>query len=59
MPIKKVTVQSCLAAAKAGLADRLAQELKCPKEYGQPTIYEQEYATKKVRGDGDLGRLGR
>lgn len=49
MPIRKVPVQSGLAAAKAGLAERLAEELKSAKDYGQPTIYEQEYATKKVR----------
>jgi hypothetical protein len=49
MPIRKVTVQSGLVASKVGLAERLAEELKSAKDYGQPTIFEQEYATKKVR----------
>lgn len=49
MPIRKVTVQSALATAKTGLAELLAAELKANQDSGQPTVYEQEYPTKKVR----------
>jgi hypothetical protein len=49
MPRKKIGVQSALATAKDGLAQKLAEELKANREFGQPTVYEQEYSTKKVR----------
>jgi hypothetical protein len=49
MPIRKMGVQSALATAKAGLVGKLAEELKENREFGQPTVYEQEYSTKKAR----------
>jgi hypothetical protein len=49
MPIRKIGVQSALATARAGLAEKLAAELKTNQDFGQPTVYEQEYSTKKVR----------
>src|SRR5439155_19206863 len=32
-----------------GLAEKLAAELKSGREFGQPTVYEQEYTTGKLR----------
>src|SRR5258707_10386905 len=49
MPRKKIGVQSALTTTNTGLAEKLAQELKSNRDYGQPLIYEQEYATKKNR----------
>ena len=49
MPRKKIGVQSALTTAKGGLAEKLAEELRTNREFGQPTVYEQEYSTKKVR----------
>jgi hypothetical protein len=49
MPRKRIGVQSALTATNNGLAKRLAEELKSSRDYGQPLVYEQEYATKKTR----------
>jgi hypothetical protein len=49
MPRRKIGVQSALTATNTGLAEKLAQELKSNRDYGQPLVYEQEYATKKAR----------
>jgi hypothetical protein len=49
MPRKRIEVQPALTTSKAGLADKLAAELKSGKDYGQPLVYEQEYSTKKSR----------
>ena len=49
MPRKKIEVRSATTSAGAGLAGRLAEELKSGRACGQPVIYEQEYATKKSR----------
>ncbi len=49
MPRKRIGVQSVLTEASGGLVEKLAAELKSPKDYGQPLIYEEEYATKKIR----------
>lgn len=49
MPRKRIEVQSALTAAKVGLAEKLATELKNERDYGQPLVYEQEYSTKKSR----------
>lgn len=49
MPRKRIGVQSALTATSNGLAERLAEELKSNRDYGQPLVYEQEYATKKTR----------
>jgi hypothetical protein len=49
MPRKTIAVQTTLTATKAGLAEKLAAELKSAKDFGQPLVYEQEYSTKKVR----------
>ena len=38
-----------MTSAAAGLAGKLAEELKSGREYGQPVVYEQEYPTKKSR----------
>jgi hypothetical protein len=48
MPRKKIGVQMAPAGAKGKLAEKLAQELKAGRDYGQPTIYEQEYRTGKL-----------
>jgi hypothetical protein len=50
MPRRKIGVQSALPAAKARLADALAAELRDgSRQFGQPMIYEQDYASGKVR----------
>ncbi len=50
MPRKRIGVQTALATAKSsGLAEKLAQELKAVREYGQPLVYEIEYTTGKIR----------
>src|SRR3954469_5132674 len=49
MPRKRIGVQAALTRAQGGLADKLAAELKGGREFGQPTVYEQEYATGKLR----------
>ncbi len=49
MPRMKIGVQSALTTTKAGLAEKLAEELKSDRDYGQPLVYEQVYSTKKAR----------
>jgi hypothetical protein len=49
MPRKKIGVQSAMTSTNSGLAGKLAEELKSDRDYGQPLVYEQEYATKKTR----------
>src|SRR5690349_6557412 len=49
MPRKKIGVQTALTTVKGDLAEKLATELKNGREYGQPLVYEQEYATGKIR----------
>lgn len=49
MPRKKIEVQSALTGSKAGLAEKLAVELKSGRDFGQPLVYEQEYSTRKSR----------
>ena len=49
MPRKKIGARSALTSTNTGLAGRLAEELKSDRDYGQPLVYEQEYATKKTR----------
>lgn len=45
----KIGPQSAVTVAKNGLAEKLAAELKANRDFGQPTFYEQEYSTKKMR----------
>jgi hypothetical protein len=49
MPRKKIGVQSVIASTNTGLVEKLAQELESGRDYGQPLVYEQEFATKKSR----------
>jgi hypothetical protein len=49
MPWKRLGVQTAISPAKGGLPEKLAEELKGKREYGQPTVYEQEYATGRIR----------
>ncbi len=49
MPRKKLGVQSALTTTNTGLAAKLAGKLKSDRDYGQPLVYEQEYATKRNR----------
>ena len=49
MPRKRIGPDFPLADATAGLAEKLATELKSGQDYGQPLIYEQEFRTGKVR----------
>ena len=49
MPRKRIGIQGRPARAEAGLVEGLAAELKGHHEFGQPTIYEQEYSTGKLR----------
>ena len=47
MPRRRIGVQSALTTTSNGLVKKLAEELKNDRDYGQPPVYEQEYATKK------------
>jgi hypothetical protein len=49
MPRKRIGTPTALAGTRGGLAEKLAAELKSGRDYGQPTIYEQEYSTGKLR----------
>jgi hypothetical protein len=49
MPRRRIDAQPSLTEPSGGLTNRLAEELKSSKDYGQPLIYEQEYATGKTR----------
>jgi hypothetical protein len=49
MPRKKIGVQLAMTSTNTGLAVKLAEELKRGRDYGQPLVYEQEFATKKSR----------
>ena len=49
MPRKKIGVQSALTPTNKDLAEKLAEELKSDRDYGQPLVYEQEYSTKRTR----------
>lgn len=50
MPRRKIGVRSARPAAKRRLAEALAAELRdATKQFGQPMIYEQDYASGKVR----------
>src|SRR5688500_476485 len=49
MPRIKIGAQIRLAGAKRELAEKLAQELRAGRAYGQPTIYEQEYSSGNLR----------
>jgi hypothetical protein len=49
MPRKRIGVPVQPARAAGGLVERLAAELKNGRDAGQPTIYEQEYSTGKLR----------
>lgn len=49
MPRRRIGVQSALTVTSNGLVKKLAEELKNDRDYGQPLVYEQEYATKKSR----------
>ncbi len=49
MPRKKIGVLSAITSTDTGLARRLAEDLKSGRDYGQPLVYEQEFATKKSR----------
>ena len=49
MPRKKIGVHSAMTSTNTGLATKLAEELKSGRDYGQPLVYEQEFATKKSR----------
>jgi len=49
MPRKKIGLQSALPIASASFAEALAAELGAGREYGQPIVYEHEYASGKVR----------
>jgi hypothetical protein len=49
MPRIRVGVKSASTATSNSLAEKLAAELKSDRDYGQPLVYEQEYATKKCR----------
>lgn len=49
MPRKKIGVQSALTSTNNRLAVKLSEELKSDRDYGQPLVYEQEYATKRTR----------
>jgi hypothetical protein len=49
MPRKRLGFQPEPARAKASLVQRLVDELRVNREFGQPTIYEQEYGTGKLR----------
>lgn len=49
MPRKKIGAPSALSIPKGGLADTLAGELKSDRDFGQPMVYEYEYATGKIR----------
>lgn len=49
MPRKKIGAQSAHSSSKNRLADKQTDELKSGREYGQPLVFEHEYATGKVR----------
>jgi hypothetical protein len=49
MPRKQIGAYGQPARAKGRLVERLAAELKGDRDFGQPTIYEQEYSTGKLR----------
>jgi hypothetical protein len=49
MPRKRIGADGQLARADRGRVERLAAELKGGQAFGQPTIYEQEYSTGKMR----------
>jgi hypothetical protein len=49
MPRKRIEDPIVLNAGDNDLAKTLASELRSAREAGQPTIYEQEYATGKMR----------
>lgn len=49
MPRVRIGVQSAMTAGNAGLAEKLAAELKSDRDFGQPLVYEQVYSTKKSR----------
>jgi hypothetical protein len=49
MPRKKIGAQTALITVRGHLAEKLANELKSSRECGQPLVYEQEYATGKIR----------
>jgi hypothetical protein len=49
MPRKRIGPEVRRGSVRSELADKLANELKNGREYGQPSIYEQEYRTGKLR----------
>src|SRR3954454_17486423 len=49
MPRRKIGVQSVLTTASASLAKKLADELRGGRDFGQPLVYEREFATGKSR----------
>src|SRR5271155_5060848 len=49
MPRRRIGVGVRRGAVRNTLAERRANELKSNQEFGQPFIYEQEYATGKLR----------
>lgn len=49
MPRKRIGAQTARMATRNDWAEKLAAELKSGRDFGQPMVYEQEYATGKLR----------